>query len=233
MTHTYIYNNGKLCALHFSDKDFTSTLRQKLFKIAVPCCMENRKQASPAESSEGNLQNSLSLPESVCRSVGITNCPTPSSHTAKNSTVVSSSVHNTTSLNKISGKEPFITAKSSLKAGVTVLNKVSEKDSVIPAVLSSQTNATSLNNVSGKNSPIIDVSSSQTDRTSLNQTSEKDPLILEVSSHSTLLNKVTEKTPKICRTMTNFTSPEMVKDPAVTVITLCCTDRKEGIAFHK
>lgn len=231
MTHTYICNNGKLCGLHFSDKDFTSTLRQKLCKIAVPCCIENRKQASPAASSEGNLQNSLSLPESVCRSVEITNFP--SSHTGKNSTVVPSSVHNTTSLNKISKKEPFITAKSSLKAGVTLLNKVSEKDSVIPNVLSSQANATSLNNVSGKNPPITDVSASQTDRTSLNEISEKDPLILDVSSHSTLLNKVTEKTPKICRTMTNFTSPEMVKDPAVTVITLCCTDRKEGIAFHK
>lgn len=231
MTHTYIHNNGKLCGLHFSDKDFTSTLRQKLCKIAVPCCIENRKQASPAESSEGSLQNALSLPESVCRSVEITNFP--SSHTGKNSTVVSSSVHNTTSLNKISGKEPFITAKSSLKAGVTLLNKVSEKDSVIPNVLSSQTNATSLNNVSGKNSPITDVPASQTDRTSLNEISEKDPLILDVSSHTTLLNKVTEKAPKICRTMTNFTSPEMVQDPAVTVITLCCTDRKEGIAFHK
>lgn len=229
MTHKYIYNNGRLCASHFSEKCFTSTLRQKLHKIAVPFCIKNENQASPPEFSDDNFENGLSLSESVCRSAEITNFP--SSHIGKNKTEVSSSVHDTTSLNKISEKMPFITCttKPSMKTGVTLLNKDSDKDSVIPVLISSQSSL----NVSGKNPPLADVLSSKTDANSLNQTFEKDPLIIDVPSHSTLLNKVTERTPKICKTMTNVTSSEIIKDPAVTVITLCCTDRKEGIAFHE
>ena len=36
LRHEYVYNNGRLCCLHFKSEAFTSTLRTKLSKFAVP-----------------------------------------------------------------------------------------------------------------------------------------------------------------------------------------------------
>lgn len=51
----YIYNNGKLCNLHFKDEAFTSTLRLKLSKFAVPFLENDGSTDSMMNCSSTNL----------------------------------------------------------------------------------------------------------------------------------------------------------------------------------
>lgn len=43
-TEEYIYNNGRLCALHFPEELFTSTLKKKLIRDALPTDLRDEAQ---------------------------------------------------------------------------------------------------------------------------------------------------------------------------------------------
>lgn len=79
----YIYNNGKLCDIHFRDQAFTSTLRLKLSKFAVPF-LENDDSAESVNCSLGNLHTESQISDfQAAESSIITSTPKPVPSTSK------------------------------------------------------------------------------------------------------------------------------------------------------
>lgn len=85
----YVYNNGRICAKHFSDEAFNSTLKTKLIKFALPIDLRNNSQ-NASETPDPSIRNTTlySLLTGVdltglvsARRIlqpGLDNCPPPS-----------------------------------------------------------------------------------------------------------------------------------------------------------
>ena len=54
-TEEYVHNNGRLCSKHFSDDAFSSTLRNKLIRFALPVDLRNNSIENADSSAVNNL----------------------------------------------------------------------------------------------------------------------------------------------------------------------------------